>query len=24
VVNGELPIEEIHHSIITKVSDLLG
>ena len=24
VVNGELPIEEIHQSIITKVSDLLG
>jgi dTMP kinase len=24
VVNGELPIEEIHRSIITKVSDLLG
>lgn len=24
VVNGELPIEEIHHSIITKMSDLLG
>ena len=24
VVNGELPIEEIHHNIITKVSDLLG
>lgn len=24
VVNGELPIEEIHHSIIAKVSDLLG
>ena len=24
VVNGELPIDEIHQSIITKVSDLLG
>jgi len=24
VVNGELPSEEIHHSIIAKVSDLLG
>jgi dTMP kinase len=24
VVDGELPIEEIHQSIITKVSDLLG
>lgn len=24
VVNGELPIEEIHQSIITEVSDLLG
>jgi dTMP kinase len=24
VVNGELPLEEIHQSIITKVSDLLG
>lgn len=24
VVNGELPIEEIHRSIIAKVSDLLG
>ena len=24
VANGELPIEEIHQSIITKVSDLLG
>ena len=24
VVNGELPIEEIHQVIITRVSDLLG